>query len=258
MELSLEKLEQVYNTYNKFKYIHPDPLEFLYEYNDASDIEIVGLISSCLAYGNVKQILKSISIVLSKLKPTPYEYITGNNIKTFAKDFAGFKHRFTTDIDKVNLLTGIKNVLDEYGSLKECFSAGYSNCQKNLLPAAAHFTKTLNKYCKNSKSYLLPSPEAGSACKRLMLYLRWMVRKDDVDPGSWHDIIPNSKLIMPLDTHIYQISLMFGFTKRKSADMKTAIEITEKFRKINPDDPTKYDFALSRFGIRDELTYNNI
>jgi uncharacterized protein (TIGR02757 family) len=79
-----------------------------------------------------------------------------------------------------------------------------------------------------------------------------MIRSDDVDPGGWNEI-PSSKLIIPLDTHMYRFALKSGFTNRKSADLKTAVEITESFRKINPDDPVKYDFSLTRFGIRDEL-----
>ncbi|MBW2545477.1 MAG: TIGR02757 family protein, partial [Deltaproteobacteria bacterium] len=95
----------------------------------------------------------------------------------------------------------------------------------------------------------VPLPAKGSACKRLNLFLRWMVRRDDVDPGGWDDI-PPSKLVIPLDTHMHRICLAFGFTKRKQADMKTALEITDSFRAIVPDDPVRYDFALTRLGIR--------
>ena len=91
-------------------------------------------------------------------------------------------------------------------------------------------------------------PSAGSACKRLNLYLKWMIRNDQVDPGCWKKI-PPSKLVMPLDTHIFRICSNLGITKRKSADMKTALEITSFFRSINPEDPIKYDFALTRPGI---------
>ena len=258
MKITYKKLESLYAKYNKYCYIHPDPLEFVYSYKEDRDREIAGLLSSSLAYGNVKQILKSVSIILDKMNPSPYAYIVSNNLKTFAADFQGFKHRFTTDSNIVNLLCGIKNALEKFGSLKECFASEYHIEDKNIIPALIKFTENMSVYFPDNKSYLLPSPKNGSACKRLMLYLRWMIRKDEVDPGCWNNIISPSKLIIPLDTHMHQISKIFGYTKRKSADLKTAVEITKNFVALNSSDPTKYDFVLTRFGIRDELSYKNI
>ncbi len=257
MKINFEQLDKIYKKYNKRCFVHPDPLEFLYNYDDKRDIEIVGLIASSLAYGKVVQILKSIRNILSKLNPNPYEFILNNSEDYFANSFKGFKHRFTTEHDMVKLFSGIKAALELYGSLESCFISGFSNKDETYLPAMINFTKILNSNFENSKSYLLPSPENGSACKRLMLFLRWMIRNDEVDPGPWSDLDP-SKLIYPLDTHMYQISSKFGFTKRKSADMKTALDITCEFRKFNLLDPVKYDFALTRFGIRDELTYSEL
>ena len=98
----------------------------------------------------------------------------------------------------------------------------------------------------------MPWPSRGSACKRLNLYLRWMIRSDEVDPGGWSGVHPR-KLIVPLDTHMHRIGREWGFTRRKAADMKTALEITEAFRSINELDPVKYDFALTRTGIRKDV-----
>ncbi|MFC1474950.1 TIGR02757 family protein, partial [bacterium] len=100
----------------------------------------------------------------------------------------------------------------------------------------------------NRSCYLTPAPRRGSACKRMNLFLRWMVRRDDVDPGPWTDV-PASKLVVPLDTHMHRISSGMGLTSRKQADLKTAIEITDAFRAISPEDPVRYDFALTRLGI---------
>ena len=99
---------------------------------------------------------------------------------------------------------------------------------------------------------LLAAPVDGSACKRLLLYLKWMVRHDEVDPGGWTVFSPKD-LIMPMDTHIHGIALRLGLTKRKQADLKTAVEVTEAFARLTPEDPTRYDFVLSRFGIRSAL-----
>jgi uncharacterized protein (TIGR02757 family) len=119
------------------------------------------------------------------------------------------------------------------------------------LPALAELIKRFNGNDPDSKNSLLPSPDKGSACKRLNLFLRWMVREDAVDLGGWKGI-PASKLIVPLDTHMYRICSSLNMTCRKPADMATALEITKYFRKISPEDPVRYDFAITRLGIRDD------
>ncbi len=242
-------LEKLYSRYNNRKYVHPDPLEFLYNYSDPRDIEIAGLISSSLAYGNVKQILKSVDRVLSQMAPSPFAYIKKTDAAVMRKHFKYFKHRFTTGDDICSLLAGIKSVLEEYGSLEKCFIAGLKKENETVFEALSAFKNRLDI---NHDLNLIPSPCKGGACKRLNLFLRWMVRKDSVDLGVWNDV-PKEKLIIPLDTHIHRISLKLGFTKRKQAGMKTALEITKAFANFSPDDPVKYDFVLTRFGIHDEL-----
>jgi uncharacterized protein (TIGR02757 family) len=103
----------------------------------------------------------------------------------------------------------------------------------------------------------MADPEKGSACKRIMLFLRWMIRNDEVDPGGWDKISPEL-LIVPLDTHMHTIGKILGFTERRNADMKTALEITRGFKKISARDPVKYDFCLTRFGIRREMQMNDL
>ncbi|HJO95395.1 MAG TPA: TIGR02757 family protein [Victivallales bacterium] len=250
-------MEYIYSNYNKYNLIHPDPLEFLYNYSDNRDIEIVGLIASSLAYGRVAQILKSIAKILSPMESSPYNYIIKYNFQKFSSDFKDFKHRFTTEKDIVNLILGIKNTLETFGSIKQCFTSCYSENDDTYTETLEKFTKIINKYYTNNNSYLLPSPKNGSACKRLMLFLRWMIRKDHVDIGCW-DNLPMNKLIIPLDTHMFFISKNLNFTKRKAADLKTAIEITDQFKKLDKDDPVKYDFPLTRFGIREDFEYHNL
>ncbi len=258
MKLALKQLDNLYDKYNKFCYIHPDPLEFVYNYKKNKDREITGLLSSALAYGKVKQILKSVSSVLKKMGESPYNYIVNNCEKTFLDDFEDFKHRFTTGEDLVKLILGIKSVLKECGSLENCFVHSLAFSHNNFIDAVTQFAGKLNIFCKDNRSYLIPSPKNGSPCKRLMLYLRWMIRKDDVDPGCWGKKIVSSMLVIPLDVHMFNISKEFGLTSRKTADLKTAIQITNNFRELITADPVKYDFVLTRFGIRDELTYKDI
>ncbi|MCF7791325.1 MAG: TIGR02757 family protein [Victivallales bacterium] len=258
MKLTFRRLEALYNKYNMFKYISPDPLELVYHFDKVRDREIAGLIASSLAYGNVKQILKSVTAVLKIMGYSPYNYMKVKEIGLFYKEFSDFRHRFTSGEDLSNFLCGIKTALNKYGSLNELFCQSLKKTDNSFSDAAAVFSHELNIHNKKNRSYLLPSPEHGSACKRLMLYFRWMVRRDEVDPGCWNSRIPESMLIMPLDIHIYKISKNYGLTSRKQADFRTALEITENFKRLNRSDPVKYDFVLSRFGIRNELCYDHI
>lgn len=244
-----KSLEQIYRSFNKRKYVHPDPLEFLYDYEDLKDREIAGLVAASLAYGRVAQILRSVSNALSRMKGSPHKFVVKSSEKEIEKSFVGYKHRFTTGEDIALLLCGARRAISNYGSLGSCFAAGFKKGDDTILPALSKFSKILTN---GRRSGLFPSPEMGSACKRPNLFLRWMVRRDEVDPGGW-DEIPASKLIIPLDTHMHKISRMFKFTERKMADIKTAVEITRAFSKISPDDPVKYDFSLTRFGIRDDM-----
>lgn len=244
-----EALEHLYEKYNRHEFIHPDPLEFLYCYDNLRDREIAGLVASSLAYGRVSQILKSISIVLEKMAPSPSRFLEEASMKSLLHIFSDFKHRFTTGDELAVMLFGAKRIITKYGSLHACFKSSLGNETDTIRPALTSFVKELRAGFNAENNSLLPSPEKGSACKRLNLFLRWMVRNDSVDPGGWDDVSP-ARLIVPLDTHLHRICLILGLTKRKQADMKTAIEITDSFRMINQHDPVRYDFALTRLGIR--------
>jgi uncharacterized protein (TIGR02757 family) len=238
-------------------------LGFLYSYKDIKDREIVGLIASSLAYGNVKQILKSVSKALEPLSPYPSAFLKNASYDLLEKTYKNFKHRFADETNLVALLFGIKKVIKEFGSLNQCFCAGiektesfFNNKDFPIIKGISFLAENLSAQ-KNKPGHLIPLPEKGSACKRMNLFLRWMVRKDAVDPGGWQGVLP-SDLIIPLDTHMRNISLKLGFTKRKTPDIKTALEITAAFKAISPKDPVKYDFALTRFGIRDEMSVNDL
>lgn len=248
-----KRLDLLYEKLNRRKYVHPDPLEFLYDYPDIRDREVVGLVSSGLAYGRVGQILKSVSTILKKMGPEPSVFLLENNYETMQKAFEGFVHRFATGDKMAAFLTGAKAVIREFGSLGECFAYGFSKNDKTIFKALCFFAEKMRQHCPACPGHLVPVPGRLSACKRLNLYFRWMVRCDAVDPGGWCSSW-SSGLIIPLDVHMHRICLQLGFTHRKSADMKTAMEITRQFRKISDRDPVKYDFSLTRLGIRGDLT----
>jgi uncharacterized protein (TIGR02757 family) len=249
--LDLELLEELYRKYSHREQVFPDPVGFLYDYPEAKDREIVGLIASSLAYGRVAQIHKSVASVLEKMLPSPRSYLEKSTNKKLFDNFKGFKHRFTTDYELSLMLIAIKSLLEEHGSLQKYFLAGLQPDDGNVLSAMCHFSQGLMKYSDFDKNSLLPCPTRGSACKRLNLYLRWLGRSDAVDPGGWEEV-GASKLLMPVDTHIYRFGLAFRLTDRKSADMKTTLEITDGFKKISPEDPVRYDFTLTKASILKE------
>ena len=243
-------LDVLYNKYNHARWIHPDPLEFVHRYSNPLDQEVVGLIAASLAYGRVTLILSSVRTILEPMGCSPRDFLLSTDEHLWLSLYKGFRHRFTTVDHLVELLGGIKRAIRRYGSLGECFSSHMRKDHATIINALMGFVRDLRKD-KRFYNSLLPLPEKGSACKRLHLFLRWMIRKDNVDPGPWEWISP-SILWIPLDTHMYRICSKLGMTSRKSADQKCAMEITQYFRKICPEDPVKYDFCLSRLGIRQE------
>ena len=247
--ISKGKLEALYHRYNQREFVDPDPLQFLYYHEGLCDREVAAFVASSLAYGRVAQILKSVSFVLERMRPSPSIFLKNACLEAIGKTFAGFKHRFTTAEKLCAMLVAIKEILERHGSLHVCFSAGLKDDDQTILPALCAFTRELTGKTSGRLDHLVPSPVGGSACKRLNLFLRWMVRQDEVDPGGW-DNVPQSKLIVPVDTHMHRICLHLGLTTRKQANMATALEITEGFRALAPDDPVRYDFSLTRLGIR--------
>lgn len=242
-------LEELYRYYDHFEHIHPDPLELVYLYVNKPDRELSGFIASALAYGRVRQILHSVSTVLNSMGPSPSRFLLERSSADIRKAFEFFKHRFTSGAILSDLLEGLRELILEYGSLESCFLAGFREEEQNILPALSGFVEKLEQAAGRKMPMLLPSPDGGSACKRLNLFLRWMVRKDNVDPGIWQSV-PASHLIVPLDTHMHRIATTMGLTSRKQADIRCAIEITDAFSSIHPADPVRYDFALTRLGIK--------
>jgi len=250
-----KKLDAIYQQYNQREYVDPDPLLFLYDYPSIRDREIAGIIAACLAYGRVEMIMKTVGQVLEKLGPSPFKFLKATRDERIDTLFTGFKYRFATDVHLSNLLKGIKGVVWEFGSLERCFSANEGRSDETVLTGLGQLYQGLNQ--AGPTGHLLADPNKTSACKRSHLFLRWMVRKDAVDPGGWDSVSPG-QLIIPLDTHMYKIGTLLGFTRRKSPDKRCALEITAGFRKILGHDPVKYDFSLTRFGIRRNLDMDDL
>jgi uncharacterized protein (TIGR02757 family) len=251
-------LDKFYNEYNFKERITHDPIEFPHRYSNPDDIEIAGFIASCFAYGKVDLFRPVIEKILKPGGKHPAGFFKNFILNKDKKYFENISYRFNKETDVLCLVYILNQALNEWGSLKNLFYHYFTPALKDIGPALEKFTgyflgiDTSPVYGRNIKPYglkqLFPSPENGSACKRMNLFLRWMVRTRDIDFGLW-DKIPPSKLIIPLDTHIAKISRCLGLTKRKASDWKTAKEITEALKKLDPDDPLKYDFALCHQGI---------
>jgi uncharacterized protein (TIGR02757 family) len=246
-------LDTLYERYNKRRFVHPDPLETVYRFAAPRDQEIAGLIAALLAYGRVAQILASVERVLQRLGSSPYECLAHANEAELGESLHDFKHRFTPGSEVAALLLGVKKALESYGSLETMFAAGVHARDESVLPALSLFVERLRELSGGPHSCpsLLSSPTDGSACKRLNLYLRWMVRRDDVDPGPWHSLAA-AKLVVPLDTHMFKAATMLGFTARRQPDLRTALEITRGFAGLRPRDPVRYDFCITRLEINPE------
>lgn len=248
-------LEKLYKKYNRHELISPDPLQFVYHYSKPADMEIVAFLAAALAYGRVQQIEKSLNNLLTRMGDSPYEFVLNFN-KNKRRLLKDFKHRFTTGDDISDLLALFKEIINKYGSIEQYFIRGYNTGDSNIIPALTHFCNSLLELhaaghkgqATRGLKYLLVSPTGGSTCKRLNLFLRWMVRDDDVDAGIWKTI-DKAKLIVPVDVHMGRLCKILGLYNRSTVSLRTALEITESFTEIEPADPVKYDFALSRIGI---------
>ena len=245
-----DALEHQYRTYHKRQFVHPDPLEFLYDYADPADREIVALIAAALAYGRVAQILISVRRVLDRLGAAPAKYVVDTAPARMKLDLAGFKHRWTTGDDLAAMLAGTRRCIARHGSLGECLAGNIRPGDETLAPALAGLVGELSAFGPSVS--LLPDPARGSACKRLHLMLRWLIRRDEVDPGGW-DRIPPRMLIVPVDVHMHRIARTLKLTARNAADGRCALEITRAFAAISPDDPVRYDFCLTRLGLNPEV-----
>ena len=243
-----DHLDSLYAKYGK-SYLETDPVAFVHRFSAKDDIEVVGFLCALLAFGNVPQIKRSLEDLLSRLGDCPAEFVRNFGMEQRVV-FAGFRHRFVGEDQMTALVRVVGKLLRGRGSIKNAFADCYS--PGDLTGSLSRFVEKMKRAAGERGKplkFLLPDPQAGSACKRLFLFLRWMVRKDDgVDFGIFDTVSP-AELIIPLDTHIARISNLFGFTKKKSKSLSTAIEITERLKRYDPQDPVKYDFALTRIGI---------
>ncbi len=252
------RLDTLYRTYDFGGSVERDPIRFPKMYKKKRDMEASGLIAAVMAYGKVTLFMPVVERVLGLMGKSPAAYIDDLNLKDARKALAGVRYRFQRPEDILALLYSISRITRKRGSIGKAFMGHFSKADLDTGSALAGLVEefldvdTSKVYGTKGKPagflQLFPSPKAGSACKRLNLYLRWMVRNTDIDLGIWKGVAP-SKLIIPLDAHIGRVSRCLGFTNRKANDWKAAVEITKALKTFDPEDPLKYDFALCHRGI---------
>ncbi|MFW6245034.1 MAG: TIGR02757 family protein [Fibrobacterota bacterium] len=247
--------DQLYVEYHKPRYLGLDPLICVRRFESDRDREVAGLLSASLAYGRVEIVIRSIEKILAVMRMKPAEFTLTTTFRKKCRLLEDFKHRFNDGVDIAILLESVKQLIRRYGSLENCFRECLDRSQGRMKEALAAFSSHVitngERICPGKKSfgYLVSNPQNGSACKRMVLFLRWMIREEDgIDLGVWKNISP-SYLIMPVDTHVAKIASLSGLSARRCADWKMAEEITAVLKTFDPEDPIKYDFSLCRAGM---------
>jgi uncharacterized protein (TIGR02757 family) len=253
-------LEQLLRGTDAAARVRNDPVELVHRYSDPLDIEIAGLLCAALAYGRVDLFKPRLRALLDALGTSPAAVARDADPRELLERCASFSYRMTGPRDVACLLHGAGRIQSIHGSVGAFFAARWraTNSVRDALAAlvdelcAGDFTPLLGQRGPTRRvKHLLPHPARGSACKRLNLFLRWMVRgPDGVDFGLWD--VPESALVVPLDTHVHRIGRFIGLTRRRDLSWRTAEEVTRRLRALDPDDPVRFDFALSHLGISGE------
>ena len=250
-------LDQLYADFN-YADSATDPIQIVRRFSRDDDREVVAFVAASLAFGRVTSVLQSIERVLAVVGAQPADYVRRFDPRRDAAAFTGIGHRWTRAADIVALLWLMHQMIDRAGSLEAFFLSGYDAGGDDVEGALDEFSTramALNLkevYGRVGKRpgvcYFFPRPSAGSGCKRLNLFLRWMVRRDALDLGVWRRVSP-AKLIVPLDTHVIRLGRCLRLTDYTSPGWRMARDITASLRELDPDDPVKYDFALCHLGM---------
>jgi uncharacterized protein (TIGR02757 family) len=250
-------LDQLYADYNRVESA-ADPIHIVRRYPDLADREIVALCTAALAFGRVRSVLSSVEALVALMEPSPSRFIAAFDPVAGRRRLQGFGHRWVRDLDIVALLWLIHQMLDRRGSIERFFADGAGVDEGRVDDALESFCARVLRldmraaYGRVPRSpgvrYFFPRPSGGSACKRLNLFLRWMVRCDAIDPGGWSCLAP-AALVVPLDTHVIRVGRCLRLTRYRSPGWRMAAEITASLRALDAEDPVKYDFALCHLGM---------
>ena len=250
------ELDNLVARYETKDFIKDDPVQFPHLFKDRKDIELAGFIASLFAYGSRKQFISKLHELFSYADGEPANFVKNGDFAILQKE--NFNYRFSKPNDVIEWLTILSKLYNTSEGLSELFRYGYE--KEGSLDAM--YRVVIDYFYSNAKErmgqgfyHLLPDPHKGGAMKRMNMFLRWMVRKSEVDLGIW-SFIPKSDLRIPLDVHVARLSRKMLLLERKSNDMKAVIELTNNLKRFDPEDPVKYDFAIFGKGIED--TYGKV
>jgi uncharacterized protein (TIGR02757 family) len=261
-ELTL-RLEDLYRTFDHANSAS-DPVHIVRRYRAPEDREVVGFCAAALAFGRVASVLNSIETLLAAMGPHPASFVRSFNAERDRAAIDPMVHRWIRGRDLVALLLVVQRMLREAGSIERFFVAGDDAAAPDIGPALDAFSSRALDVdlraaygrvpARPGVCYFFPRPSAGSACKRLNLFLRWMVRRDEIDFGTWTLVSP-SRLIIPLDTHVIRLGRCLRLTRYRTPNWKMAAEITASLRTIHSLDPVRYDFSLCHVGMMSACGY---
>jgi uncharacterized protein (TIGR02757 family) len=251
------RLDALYDSFN-LEHVVSDPIWRVRRYTRPDDLEVVAYCAAALAFGRVQSVLQSIDGLLAVMGSSPAAYVRGFEPKRDRAELQHLVHRWTKGADFAALVWVLRQMLDAEGSIEGFFARGLDPEVEDVQAALDSFS---TRACaldvgavygrsrpKPGVGYFFSRPSSGGACKRLNLFLRWMVRKDAVDLGVWTRVRP-SQLVVPLDTHVIRVGRCLGLTRYTSPGWRMAADITRSLRAIDPIDPVKYDFSLCHLGM---------
>ncbi|NOU15941.1 MAG: TIGR02757 family protein [Bacteroidales bacterium] len=259
MKSSLDKyqlkefLEEKYKQYAVPSFVNDDPSQFPHRFSKKEDIEIAGILAATISWGNRKMIVGNMDRLMQKMGDSPYEFVV-NYSKRNDHLLDKFVHRTFNGVDCIHYIKSLKHIYTLKGGLQKVFSDGYQS-EQNIKGAIKEFRKQFVD-CETPAHTLVhvANVEKGSACKRINMFLRWMVRpsSEGIDLGIWNNI-PASALMMPLDVHSGRVSRALGLLNRKQSDWKAVEELTSFLRELDPNDPVKFDYALFGLGVYEKF-----
>lgn len=255
-------LDSLYRQFDQRRDI-VDPIQRVHNCRKRQDREVVGFCAAALAFGRVTSVLRSIDALLAVMGDSPAKFVRQFDVAEHRRTIGSITHRWIKGQDLLALLLILQRMLVTRGSIETFFNEGYDVNMPDIENALESFSsRALNmnldsvygRATRRNVSYFFSRPSKGSACKRLNLYLRWMVRRDQLDLGVWTTVRP-SQLVIPLDTHTIRVGQCLGLTNYRSPGWAMARDITNTLRRFDPIDPVKYDFSLCHISMMDQCGF---
>lgn len=243
-------LDEKVSLYNRRSFIDSDPVSIPRLFSKQQDIEIAGFFAAVFAWGNRTTIINKSKELLARMDQAPYAFVTGHTNRDLQR-LTGFMHRTFNDTDLLYFIAFLQHHYSREKSLETAFTRHGDTAESRLAGFHRYFF-SLPETPERTRKHIA-TPERGSTCKRLNMFLRWMVRRDrsGVDFGIWKTMTPAS-LICPIDVHVSRVARRLGILQRKQTDWLAALELTDYLRTLDPDDPVKYDFALFGLGVMEK------